>query len=181
MQAVRAERAVRGRVGSPDSFGNGPKLNSNGRTKIWSDPPPPLLRTIGSDVVRGVAEAGSEPKAAIIDNDKPPTLHRRDTAQLNREQRLWANYHDVFSVEESLRRDLHIAAGESETVAAFVRHVLYNADRVEHWQPIASFPFAVALAQERVTGRPLTDATERVVGVLDQWCASYSKDDVRPQ
>ncbi len=105
----------------------------------------------------------------------------RLAAHLNREQRRWANYHDVFSVEESLRRDLQMAAGQSETVAAFVRDVLNGADRVEHWQPIASFPVAVALAQERVTGRPLTDAIDRVVSVLDQWCASYSKDEVRPQ
>ena len=41
----------------------------------------------------------------------------RLAAHLNREQRRWANYHDIFSVEESLRRDLQMGAGESETVA----------------------------------------------------------------
>jgi serine/threonine protein kinase len=105
----------------------------------------------------------------------------RLTVHLNREQRRWANYDDVFGVEESLRRDLQMDAGESETVATFVRDVLNGADRVEHWQPIASFPVAVALAQQRETGRPLTDALDAVVKVLDQWCASYSNDEVRPQ
>ena len=181
MQAVRAERAVRGR-GRLARF-----VREWTEAELeWQDED--LERPFSTSrphdrVRRGEGSRGgrSEPKAAIINNDKPPTLHRRDTAHLNREQRLWANYHDVFSVEESLRRDLQMVASESETVAAFVRDVLNSADRVEHWQRIASFAVAVALAQERVTGRPLTDATERVVGVLDQWCASYSKDDVRPE
>jgi len=105
----------------------------------------------------------------------------RLAAHLNREQRRWANYHDIFSVEESLRRDLQMGAGESETVATFVRDILNGADRVEHWQPIPSFPVAVALAQKREAGRSLGDAIDGVVTVLDQWCAGYSKEEVRPQ
>jgi serine/threonine protein kinase len=105
----------------------------------------------------------------------------RLAAQLNREQRRWANYHDIFSVEESLRRDLQMGAGESETVATFVRDILNGGDRVEHWQPIPSFPVAVALAQKREAGRSLSDAVDAVVGVLEQWCAGYSKDEVHPR
>jgi hypothetical protein len=105
----------------------------------------------------------------------------RLAAHLNRERRRWANYHDIFSVEESLRRDLQMAAGESETVATFVRDILNGADRVEHWQPIPSFPVAVALAQKRESGRSLTDAVDGVVAALDQWCAGYSKEEVHPR
>jgi hypothetical protein len=62
-----------------------------------------------------------------------------------------------------------MAAGESETVATFVRDILNGADRVEHWQPIPSFPVAVALAQKREGGRSLNDAVDdaRKASIVD--------------
>ena len=99
---------------------------------------------------------------------------------VNKEQRRWASYGDVFDVEESLRRDLQRANPESETVAAYVRDILNDADRVEDWRPLAAFPVAVAIAQERQAGRTWAELEQRVTDVLNEWCALIADEDVRP-
>lgn len=104
----------------------------------------------------------------------------RLATHVNREQRRWAAYSDVFHVEESLRRDLQRSLPESETVAAYVRDVLNEAERVEDWRPVAAFPVAVALAQERQTGRSLPDVVAHATAALNTWCSGIADEHVRP-
>jgi len=99
---------------------------------------------------------------------------------VNEEHRRWASYGDVFDVEESLRRDLQRASPESETVAAYVRDILNDAERVEDWRPLAAFPVAVAIAQERQAGRTWAELEQRVTDVLNEWCALIADEEVRP-
>ena len=96
------------------------------------------------------------------------------TELANSQQRVWINYDDVVAVEDALRRDLQ--GGRQEHVASFVRDVLNGADRVEDWQPNASFPVAAALAHVRTRGRPLTEAIDRTTEILNQWCQANSDD-----
>jgi hypothetical protein len=104
----------------------------------------------------------------------------RLATQLNRDGRTWAAYRDVLHVEEHLRRELQQAQPESETVAAYVRDVLNEAERVEDWRPIPAFPVAVALAQERQAGLSFDAVLKHVTAALNRWCLDVADQHVRP-
>jgi serine/threonine protein kinase len=104
----------------------------------------------------------------------------RLATQLNRDGRTWAAYRDVLHVEENLRRELQQAQPEGETVAAYVRDVLNEAERVEEWRPIPAFPVAVALAQERQAGLSFDAVLEHVTAALNRWCLDVADQHVRP-
>ena len=96
--------------------------------------------------------------------DRPEKLASR----LEREQKVWANYDDVIAVEEEMKQALQ--DGREETVASYIRDVLNGADRVDDWQPIPSYPTAVALALTRLPGHPFIEAMPRAVDQLNKWC-----------
>ena len=89
-------------------------------------------------------------------------------SRLEREQKVWANYDDVIAVEEEMKQALQ--DGREETVASYIRDVLNGADRIDDWQPIPSYPTAVALALTRLPGHPFIEAMPRAVDQLNKWC-----------
>lgn len=108
-------------------------------------------------------------------------LLERLVIYLNREQRSWAAYSDVFHVEESLRQDLQRSKAESSHVIEYVRDVLNEAERVEEWKPVPAFPVAVAASKLRQAGSAIETVVAPIVDLLNEWCESAGDAHVRPR
>lgn len=89
----------------------------------------------------------------------------------NASGRAWINFNDVAYVENQVARRLE--AGYADTnVGLWVRDALNDAEDVNYWQPMASFPVALALAKSRHEGvRGGERLRQRALELLNQWCA----------
>ena len=91
-----------------------------------------------------------------------------------RDSRVWVNYLDVVEVEHSLRRELK--AGQAPELAGYIRDALNEGERVETWEPIASFPTAVAAASAIASGAvtSVEALAPKVMEQLNRWCRAQA-------
>lgn len=140
------------------------------RTEMTEDELRPLIARMapGLMTTRGARQRIAESSGNLL------TLRvvlDRLAERANSEQRVWVSYDDVIAIQESLQHDLRL--GREPGVALYVRDLLNSADSVDQWQPLPSYPTAVALADTRVPGTALQDAIGPAIERLNRWCQLY--------
>ncbi len=96
------------------------------------------------------------------------TLLLRLVKEVNEQERDWAAEPDVLAMEERLRRDLE--QGSEPTLSQYLRDALNDAEDINHWNPKACFPVAVALAAVGAGRISRRSRIERVTQQLNAWC-----------
>ncbi len=96
-------------------------------------------------------------------------LLNRLAARVNDEQRTWASIDDLTIVSRDLARDLR--EGREESLAAYIRDVLNEADDVNIWAPMACVPVASAIAHVRSaeTSLSLDNLMRQAAERLSEW------------
>ena len=96
-------------------------------------------------------------------------LLNRLAARVNDEQRPWASIDDLAIVSRDLARDLR--EGREESLAAYIRDVLNEADDVNIWVPMACVPVASAIAYVRSaeTSLSVDNLMKKAAERLSEW------------
>ena len=96
-------------------------------------------------------------------------LLNRLAGRVNDEQRTWASIDDLAIVSRDLARDLR--EGREESLAAYIRDVLNEAEDVNTWVPMACVPVASAIAHVRSaeTSLSLDNLINQAAQRLSEW------------
>jgi len=106
-------------------------------------------------------------------------LLQRLAELVSQHRRLWASIDDLIEVSRSLAHDLR--DGREESVAAYIRDVLNEADDVNEWQPVVCVPVAAAIADQRPASTSVEDLIQRATERLNEWSrASVADSKGRP-
>ncbi|MEN6437488.1 MAG: protein kinase family protein [Syntrophobacter sp.] len=89
---------------------------------------------------------------------------------INEDGRAWVNYDDVEKVTDELKKKLR--EGAEPTVSGYLRDVLNEAEDINIWKPMPSYPVAVAMAKSYLKGySKLSDeGRDAAIDSLNRWC-----------
>jgi serine/threonine protein kinase len=128
-----------------------------------------IILSVTRDRLHTTREAREEITAASVNLYVAQVLVSGLIERLNERQRRWANVDDVRAVEAQIIDDLR--QGRHDEMGGLVRDALNLNPSVNKWEPIPSYPVALAMALARHEGaRGGSKLVQSVVQRLNAWC-----------